>query len=422
MPTPTTLTLGQARAELASAAPSAELTARINLACERLLAMGKWRGLMDRIAVRATGGLFSLPMDYESCVSATLEGAPVRIRTPWYEFMPGGWGTPDLERYPVPIDRGLHAAFFDPENTDTGAEGLVFATETSDDDGTTVTAAGEGPENQSSGTVEIEAGVPSVTGAGTTGANGTDWTLSGTDSETGRNIYSRAEGAYLFAWSSGFWELIGPSGVLYYTEASASEPWDTEAAWVAHLGSAPAPTVTEGTATMETPLEGNTYGEPSRYSNSIDAPGTLSAFSFNRITSLSKPRTTGRIFVTGATSGSLLAVLEPRDTVYSIRRYAVPGSDNSDTGEQIVVAFCKRAFRRASEDSDPLAVDSVYAIRMALSALQYEDEGDAKESLTFWAMARKHLDDALSEYRGSSARVLPIHNRASGGHRLRSIR
>jgi hypothetical protein len=339
---PSTLTLAQARLELDGQSPAAELDARINLACERLVAMGKWRGLMDRLAVRISDGLFTLPMEYESCVAATLEGAPIQIRAPWYEFMQGGWGTPDITGYPVPIDRGLHAALRDvavePDKSD--AEGVVFHLENLGD----VTQVPGQPE-----------------GSGGPGP-----------SET---------------WPS--FSLIG-----------------------------------EG---LPTEGSNSTYGEASRFNETVtitenDTGVETSTFAFTRITGLTKPRTLGRVFVLGADSGNLLAVMEPRDTRMSLHRYEVPLRSSAEAGDRVVVAFAKRAFRKAAEDDDLLAIDSVYALRNALIALQYEDEGDDKLSLTHWSLSRKHLDDALSEHRGSSSRVLPIYNRASGGHRLRSLR
>jgi hypothetical protein len=142
---------------------------------------------------------------------------------------------------------------------------------------------------------------------------------------------------------------------------------------------------------------------------------------------LKKTRTVGRVFVRGIDSGDLLCVMEPRDTVMRLRRYEVPGSNRTrpgeeDAGEQRVIAYCKKAHRKLSANSDELVIDSIYALRCALLALQYEDEGDEQKAAAQWGFARASLDDALSEHRGSASRVVPIYNKGAMASRLRAIR
>jgi hypothetical protein len=323
------LTLAQAVDELADHAPVADLVRRLNLAEERLIAMGKWRGLMVRVAFSAENGLFSLPQSLETCIAATVDGSPALIRGPWYEFLPGGWGSPDeASSYPVPIDRGLHAAFRDVSWAGgPPPEGLRFEFEEADDlTGITIAYEGEGPASEA------------------------------------------------------------------------------------------------------------TYGLPTRYKGSFVSDGDpveipTNDFAFTRIGSLKKDRTKGRVFVRGADSGTLLSVMEPRDTVMRLRRYEVPSlgrlsapDELSPNPKQRVVGYCKKAFRRLADPTDELVIESVYALRCALSALQYEDEASEERATTHWGLARAALDDALSEHRGSSSRQVPIYNRGTMGSRLRAIR
>lgn len=141
----------------------------------------------------------------------------------------------------------------------------------------------------------------------------------------------------------------------------------------------------------------------------------------HEVTSFKKARTAGRVFLEAQQEDSSwlrVGCFEPRDEKISLRRYALPTAREGD----VVVALCKRRFRKAVGDSDPLAVDSIYALRTALEALSLESGGDVDAAAKYWSVAVKHLDDALSEHRGSLGRTLPVVARGTGGTRLRAIR
>jgi hypothetical protein len=62
---------------------------QVNLACERLVAMGKFKGLLLPIHLRVyEQGTVTLPADFETMIGAVVEGTQVALHDPWYEFAP----------------------------------------------------------------------------------------------------------------------------------------------------------------------------------------------------------------------------------------------------------------------------------------------------------------------------------------------
>lgn len=108
----------------------------------------------------------------------------------------------------------------------------------------------------------------------------------------------------------------------------------------------------------------------------------------------------------------------PKDTEISLRKYAIPTAKEGD----IAIGLCKKRFVPMDDDSDIMPVDSIYSLRLALEALTYESEGSLKDAIPYWNLARKALDDALSEHRGSAMRTVPVFYRAAAGSKLRSFR
>jgi hypothetical protein len=113
-----------------------------------------------------------------------------------------------------------------------------------------------------------------------------------------------------------------------------------------------------------------------------------------------------------------VGIFAERDTEIRLRRYTLPGVQAGAT----VLALCKKRYRPAMEPNDPLPIDSIYSLRLALEALSYEDAGDMDKAANYWGFCRKALDDTLSEHRNASGRTLPIYVRAAAGAGLRAIR
>ena len=139
------------------------------------------------------------------------------------------------------------------------------------------------------------------------------------------------------------------------------------------------------------------------------------------VTSLRKERSTGHIGLRAHVSDAIYADVGrfgPKETEVRLRRYSIPGAKENG----VVTVLAKRRFIPAVEPEDEIPVDSLYALRTAVEALFFEQEGDLKKATEYWAICKRGLSDALSESRGSAMRTVPIYCRAAAGSKLRAIR
>jgi hypothetical protein len=305
------LTLQQAVEQLPLLKKSQTAAYQVNLACERLVAMGKFKGWVLPLNLHVyEKGTVTLPGDFETMLGATLNGSAQEIKDPWYEFAPrpNREYKPDPEFYPADLG-DKHVTYRSPA----GAAELR------------VVAADSGDQN-----AEITVKVRESNDQGV-----------------------RAETS---EWSG--------------TVATATGLFDT------------------------VPID--------------------------EVIGFSKPRTSGHLTLSAMLNGLWVEVgrFQPRDTEISFRKYSIPAAQEGDT----VVAYCKKRFRPVEELSDELPVESIYALRLALEALLSETEGDIEKASNFWMLSRKALSDALSEFRSSAVRTVPIYCRAAAGSKLRAIR
>lgn len=109
------------------------------------------------------------------------------------------------------------------------------------------------------------------------------------------------------------------------------------------------------------------------------------------------PVTTG--FVTLSDSDStVLATYEPGETSPSYRCYKV-GSVGST---QTVDAFCSRRFVPVSADTDLVFPSNVGAIKLGLTALRLEDNGDLRAAMEHFAAAYALLNNESRKQRGAA--------------------
>lgn len=412
-----------------------EPTAKINLAQERILAFGKWKGLVQALELMVySDGLVTLPRDYETALAfargTSINGSTsvpntMQPRDQWFSFYKGGGITPDTALRP--IDLGDHYCTFRPVTT---AVGLKFSL-----------------GFRGSDTKEF---VLQLTQTGDTLLNGQKFYLTDTLYD-GRQVYRNQAGS-LNIWGTAtdnaiyisatvgvatgmYWKTdTGPfsqmmfmpfkpqgtavggdvwAGMLVPTENISLNPLagddnlKTFSLWVRR-------SVDQGVLAAEESFTG-TFGT---FTNEF-ASGVL-----QEVTQFSKVRTLGVI--------TLLAQFPenegtwvPVGTYYErdmgeirYRRYCVPGTVEGDT----ILALCKRRYRPALDPTDPITITSIYSLRLALEALAYEDAGDLDKAVKFWAICKKSLDDQLSEHTNASGRTLPIYVRATGGSGLRAIR
>jgi len=138
------------------------------------------------------------------------------------------------------------------------------------------------------------------------------------------------------------------------------------------------------------------------------------------VVSFSKGRTTALVALEANIVGTWVEVARflPGDTEICLRKYSLPQAAEGD----VALAYCKRRFRPVSQMEDPLPIDSLYVLRLAIEAVGYEATGDLKSASDYWALARKALDDSLSEHRAAASRTMPVICRAAAGAGLRAIR
>lgn len=89
---------------------------RVNLAVERLLTRGKFKGLLVRYLFCAFQNCFTLPTEIETILKVSVEGDPYQVRNGWFEYLDNGPGriASDSETYRgLIIDRGLHPSHYD---------------------------------------------------------------------------------------------------------------------------------------------------------------------------------------------------------------------------------------------------------------------------------------------------------------------
>lgn len=77
---------------------------KVNLACERLVAMGKFTGMLVPVKLQVyERGTVTLPGDFETMIGATSNGVSQVIHDPWFEFAP-------RPNHPVTPDPRYYAA------------------------------------------------------------------------------------------------------------------------------------------------------------------------------------------------------------------------------------------------------------------------------------------------------------------------
>jgi hypothetical protein len=113
-------TFGQVKTELARVAGQSGMQATdtrlremTNLAQERLSVLGEWPYQYARVKFCQTGGIVSLPSEYEALVHTAINSEPVEIQPRWFEFLefgPGpvkkdGWANLGLDLGESPVSR-----------------------------------------------------------------------------------------------------------------------------------------------------------------------------------------------------------------------------------------------------------------------------------------------------------------------------
>lgn len=89
------------------AVTDARFLARLNRAIEELMNEGDWPGVVDRYKFAVYGGMITLPGDLNRIMGVAVNGSPVEMASPWFEFMAAGPGPQDSAGWvDNVIDRG----------------------------------------------------------------------------------------------------------------------------------------------------------------------------------------------------------------------------------------------------------------------------------------------------------------------------
>lgn len=92
-----------------------------------------------------------------------------------------------------------------------------------------------------------------------------------------------------------------------------------------------------------------------------------------------------------------LAVYAPNETRPSYLRTNVCLGCNNGSSTHSIAAIVKLKHIPAVAPTDPLVIDSIYAIKLAVQAIQYENQGELDEAQTYWSMAIEHLNREVEE-------------------------
>ncbi len=112
-------TVGDCRKELTRLAASSGLPATdrrfysvLNDAIEDLFHEGDFPGIVDRFNLRVSGGMIVTPGDIDRLMAVTIDGRPVEMRSPWFEYVAGGPGLQDESGWTnVVLERGEVCTF-----------------------------------------------------------------------------------------------------------------------------------------------------------------------------------------------------------------------------------------------------------------------------------------------------------------------
>jgi len=89
------------------------------------------------------------------------------------------------------------------------------------------------------------------------------------------------------------------------------------------------------------------------------------------------------------------------NTVGNFRYYTVPIDSSVEVGDEFS-CLVQRTYVPVSADTDTLPFDSVGAVKQAMVAVFYEDQGDAITAANYWQLAIAEATLESREYRGTA--------------------
>lgn len=435
MPTP--LTLASARQALwkyASNVPYStatslqllDVTDTINQCCERLITLGKWRGLTPRLNIAVYDNSITLPRWLDTVLGCTPVPpnnepgfAPLPLFGQWYEFCSGGPG-----RIGTAVINGLMdwtsrtgggwATFRDPADTfyikatprRSETQAIYFILRGLDENDEPI-YSGVNSEGVMLGVSIPESSAIFVNDVPEAGSIITFQTASGpqvlrfvVDADNGGNTTGTAVevqstetneeiAAEIVSVINADVALLGLKyaasfcNTVLLIDASAANRTDI--------------TTDSANLTVSVVLDGT-------------ATGTSTTQKFNRLDSWIKTTPSNGIIDLVAVDVSTaeettIAIVEPGELVSAYRRYRMPAASANNVTEVEVVA--KRAYVPMRSDYDIVFPSHLGAIKLMMMALRYEDTNDLERAAVFEQKALSLLDNDKQEYDGD-ATIQPL--------------
>lgn len=191
------------------------------------------------------------------------------------------------------------------------------------------------------------------------------------------------------------------------------------------------------------------HGDPARWVNGEYVPisttqtNSVNFCMTNGFVGCQKPVTNGTVFIyeydTVLLTQRLLAMYEPDETRPNYRRYVLPfsaGSSSGDCASQTVDVIAKRRFIPAIDPEDWLLIGNIGALKLAVMAIRKEENNLIGEAAAYWEGglvkmgsgatrikgARQILDDELQQFMGDGAQaVIQVQDEFSNGGVLNLI-
>ncbi len=319
------LTFGQAKAVLAQVCGSSgmqvndpRVMVRTNEAIQELMNEGQFAGIVDRWHLLARDGSIVLPPQFDMLLEFTADGTPMQLVSPWGEFVNYG---PGLQDDLLGRNNNLSRRWW------SCGGGNVYD-------------RGESPVVVD---IPVSSGSSCVCTDGTGAAFDGPWTLR----QYANPITNEAVGAYSTI------QGLDPDGLLIRSDISNGS--GTE--WINGVRLE----ITSGSSFVETTHQ------------------------FSKITAYTKPQTNGYVRLTawnGVTEVEL-SNYQPWETEPSYHRYYCPflqeRRTQNDPCTRVVLARVRKRFVPATEDSSPLIISNVLALKEMVIAIWKREAGNLEE-------------------------------------------
>ena len=89
--------------------------------------------------------------------------------------------------------------------------------------------------------------------------------------------------------------------------------------------------------------------------------------------------------------------LESDDTM---RVYVAPADAKEDMTAETVTALVKKKYSPVVVGTDTFPISAIGGIKLAMTAMHYEDQGDQKTAQEYWMLSMRELEESSRQFRG----------------------